>query len=361
MSSAPAQPPAQEPAQGPAQEPGRARRVVLVVGSGRSGTSVMAGTLRTLGLHVPQPEVVADATNPKGFGEPQWAVDLHHELLRRSNVQVSDARPQAWLEAGRVSADHAVRERVTTWLAEQLRAGDELVVKDPRAAWFLGLWRAAAARNDATSSYVTMLRPVTEVVGSKQAYYGADQNGVTRTAAWINMMLHTERATRGEQRAFVRYADMLADWTVPVFRIGDRFDLHAVRTAMANDIREVHSFIDPTLRRVTLTWDDVEVPARLRDLADETWQALDGLADEGGDTPAAHESFDQLRVAYADMYAEAEAFAHSTALAARREGARSAPPVPAPTSRIDAVPHAVRALVPPAARTRIRKALGRER
>ena len=50
------------------------------------------------------------------------------------------------------------------------------------------LWRAAADRCDATSSYVTMLRPVTEVVGSKQTYYGgmgagSDQGAVTRTAA----------------------------------------------------------------------------------------------------------------------------------------------------------------------------------
>ena len=63
------------------------RRVVFVVGSGRSGTSTMAGTLRTLGLHVPQPEVVADATNPKGFGEPRWVVDLHPELLRAATCR----------------------------------------------------------------------------------------------------------------------------------------------------------------------------------------------------------------------------------------------------------------------------------
>ena len=40
------------------------RRVVFVVGSGRSGTSTMSGTLQTLGMHVPQPEVSADETNP---------------------------------------------------------------------------------------------------------------------------------------------------------------------------------------------------------------------------------------------------------------------------------------------------------
>ena len=164
------------------------RRVVFVVGSGRSGTSTMAGTLRTLGLHVPQPEVVADATNPKGFGEPRWVVDLHDELLQRSNVQVSDARPRAWLDTGTTSGDHATRERVAAWLEEQFSVADELVVKDPRASWFLGLWRAAADRCDATPAYVTMLRPVTEVVGSKQTYYGqmgagSDQGAWARAAA----------------------------------------------------------------------------------------------------------------------------------------------------------------------------------
>lgn len=339
------------------------RRVVLVVGSGRSGTSTMAGTLQALGLHVPQPEVVADATNPKGFGEPQWVVDLHEELLRRCGVQVSDARPRAWLDAGKLSADHATRERVTAWLADQFAHGDELVIKDPRAAWFLGLWRACAQRCEATSSYITMLRPVTEVVGSKQRYYDPGQGAITRTAAWVNMMLHTERATRGEQRRFVRYADLLADWTQPVFALGEAFDLHAVKTAMAADIAEVHRFIDPSLRRVTLTWDDVPVPARLRELAEETWQALDAMAEEGGDDGAAHRRCDQLRAAYAEQYAEAEAFAHSTTLAARRaaEAGRAAPAPGAGERRSDRVPHAVRALVPARARRCIRRALHRER
>ncbi len=345
---------------------------MFVVGSGRSGTSTMAGTLRTLGLHVPQPEVVADATNPKGFGEPRWVVDLHTELLARSNVQVSDARPRAWLDTGTTSGDHATRERVTTWLAEQLAVGDELVIKDPRASWFLGLWRAAADRCDATPSYVTMLRPVTEVVGSKQTYYGptggrsgagSDQGAITRTAAWINMMLHTERATRGQQRAFVHYGDLLDDWTQPVFALGEAFDLQGVKTAMAVDIAEVHRFIDPSLRRVTMTWDDIGVPDRLRELADETWQALDTLATD--DARETQEWCDQLRTAYASQYADAEAFAHSTVVAQRRTAAadarrQAAEQAPARTGA-DRVPHAVRAMVPPAARQKLRQALGRER
>ena len=338
------------------------RRVVFVVGSGRSGTSTMSGALQTLGMHVPQPEVVADETNPKGFGEPQWVVDLHDELLKRCNVQVSDARPSAWFEAGKLATLERLRGRLHDWLEQQFAdGGPELVIKDPRLAWFLGLWRSAALRCDAAPAYVTMLRPVTEVVGSKQRYYAAKAGEVQRTAAWVNMMLHTERSTRGSARRFVRYHDMLKDWTVPVFAVGQAFDIDAVKSATANDVRRVHQFIDPTLRRVQLTWDDVEVPTRLREIAEESWQHLDRLADEDGDTPEVHEVLDQLRTAYADLYEEAEAIAQSTALAARREGLAQHP-APAPVRHgADRIPHGLRRMVPGKVRRGLRKALGRER
>jgi hypothetical protein len=337
------------------------RRVVFVVGSGRSGTSTMAGALQTLGMHVPQPEVQADDTNPKGFGEPQWVVDFHDELLKRCNVQVSDARPSAWFESGKLSTFEPLRQRLHEWLEPQFADGSELVIKDPRLAWFLGLWRSAALRSDATPAYVTMLRPVTEVVGSKQQHYGSKFGEVNRTAAWVNMMLHTERATRGSARAFVRYGDLLKDWTVPLFGIGQSFDLAAVQTASANDVRAVHAFVDPGLRRVQLTWDDVEVPPRLREIAEESWQSLDRLADPDGDTPEVHAALDELRTAYAELYDEAEAIAQSTALAAHRDGLAQLP-VPSTSRRgVDRVPHGVRAMVPASARRGIRKALGRER
>lgn len=337
------------------------RRVVFVVGSGRSGTSTMAGALKTLGMHVPQPEVVADETNPKGFGEPQWVVDFHTRLLERCNVQVSDSRPQAWFRAGRTSTNEDLRGELHTWLEKQFAEGDELVVKDPRMAWFLGLWRSAALRSGAAPTYVTMLRPVTEVVGSKQKYYDRRAGDVQRTAAWVNMMLHTERSTRGSARAFVRYADMLADWTVPVFGIGERFGLESVSKAHTNDLRKVHQFIDPTLRRVQLTWDDVDVAPRLRDLAQETSTHLDRLADPDGDTPAVQDVLDQLRAAYSDYYEEAEAVAASTAIAAERTGfAKGAGSVPREAAAEGyRTPHWMRAMVPARARRGLKRALGR--
>ena len=132
--------------------------MLFVAGAGRSGTSTMAGLMQIMGLHVPQPEVVADETNPKGFGEPRWVVDHHDRLLKEAGVQVSDARPEAWFETGRVATREHERIRTAEWLEGHFAVSHELVVKDPRLSWFLGLWRVAAIRTGATPVFATMLR-----------------------------------------------------------------------------------------------------------------------------------------------------------------------------------------------------------
>lgn len=316
------------------------RRALFVAGSGRSGTSALACTLQILGMHVPQPEVVIDDTNPKGFGESQWVVDFHDRLLRRANVAVADARPQAWFDTGKLNTNERHRERAKAWLQEQFTDPvNEVVIKDPRLAWFIGLWRSAALRNDVVPVYAVMLRAPAEVIGSKEKYYSAAVSPSSRAASWVNHMLHTERATRGFRRSFVNYLDLLEDWTVPVYRLGESLDLQAVKGASARDLRRVHDFIDPDLRRVRKVWDDVEIPLALREVVDETWHHLRELAgDSGKDNPETHAVLDQVREAYTKLYEEAEGMAESTALAARRKAERR-PADPEEPSPMDEATH----------------------
>jgi hypothetical protein len=295
-------------------------RAVFIVGSGRSGSSALACTLQILGMHIPAPEVPSDHTNPKGFGESQWVVDLHDKALRRANVAVSDARPQAWFDTGKLSTNERLRETVKDWIKAQFSEDvDEIVLKDPRLAWFIGLWRSAVLRIGIEPSYAITLRPPAEVIGSKHKYYSARVSETSRAASWVNHMLHTERATRGNRRAFIRYHDLLDDWTVPVHRLGESFELEAVRTATAKELRRVHDFIDPDLRRVRVGSEDLALPKALRSVVEETWHHLDQLADGKDDSAQTHAVLDEIRLEYTRLYEEAEAFAESTALAFRRK------------------------------------------
>ena len=238
------------------------RSLVLVAGSGRSGTSLFSGILQRLGCHVPQPEVPADATNPRGFAESQWVVDFHTRQLRAARVQVSDARPAAWALTAQAGLDDAVRAELRAWLAGQFGAAPALIVKDPRLSWFLPLWRSCAEELGVAPRFVTMLRHPAAVIDSKQRWYGGWQGDVGRTAGWIHQTLFTERATRGAPRAFVRYEDLLEDWTRIVADVGDRLDLDVVRDAPAAAMRDVHGFVDRGLSRSRPDWGDLALPRR---------------------------------------------------------------------------------------------------
>src|SRR6476620_12059281 len=257
------------------------RKVLFVAGAGRSGTSTLAGIVSRLGMHVPLPEVPPDDSNPRGFSEPQWVVDVHDEWLAESLVQVSDSRPEAWFDTGRICSREPARIRVSEWLEPHFDQHPELVIKDPRLSWFLGLWRVAAIRTGATPVFATMLRPPAEVVGSKQKYYANRLGSAHLAASWLNMLLHTERATRESVadggRVFVRYGDLLDDWTRVVMASAEQLPLQNVMHAKSEQIRDGHRFVDPGLRRVTQSLAELELPPKLHDLTAQTWTELNRL------------------------------------------------------------------------------------
>lgn len=331
----------------PGEQPGEqavARRVVLVTGPAASGVDAVAGALQALGLHAP---------------DAAWVADFHGELLQRCNVEADDARPSAWYDAGRLADFEPLRGRLRTWLERQLtEGGPEVVVADPGLTWFAGLWRSAALRCDATPSFVLTLRAPAGALDASTA-------PVRATASWVNLALHTERATRGAARAIVRYDDLLTDWTVPLAGLGAALDLRSVQAAGATDLRAVHTRLESLPTATAPRPDDpdhLDLPLRLRELAESAWRHLDALAAPDGDTPAGRADLDEVRAAWRGYYADAEAITASSVGAARRAGlARLPEPALAVVRRgEDRVPRRLRAAVPGRARRALRRALGRD-
>ena len=305
------------------------KHLVLVVGVGRSGTSLLSGILGQLGFHIPQPEVQADDTNPRGFGEPRWVVDFHARILGEQRVTLNDSRPAVW-EQMAAAADSA-RPELLTWLRGELDQADDVVIKDPRTVWFLDAWRACAAELGARTSFVTMLRHPAEIVASARKSYGPGLTEAGRSAAWINVTLQTERSTRDARRAFVRYDDLLADWVPEVRRAGSLIE--APSLAGVDRVPEVDAFVDPTLHRNRTTWDDLDVPVAVRDLAEQVWEHV-----QAGDRAA----LDADHEAYLNLYGEAEAIAQCSIMAAR-----------APKKRTKAAAGAAKPAAPPSLRVRV--------
>ena len=241
-------------------------------------------------------------------------------------------------------------------------------MKDPRLSWFLGLWRVAAIRTGATPVFATMLRPPAEVVGSKQKYYANKLGSAHLAASWVNMLLHTERATRPAEgdggRVFVRYEDLLTDWVKTTTALGHALDLQTIIHTRSDQIREVHRFIDPHLRRVTSTLDDLALPQAAarphrRDVGAAQQARRRGRRHRRGARdvrPAARGLRRPLRGGRGDQPLDRRARPPpGPPPGAGREAATE------PRSLADRVPHDVRATIPPSVRRGVRKALGRER
>ena len=292
--------------------------LVFVVGPGRSGTSTMAGALSFSGWTVPQ-AIKGNETNPLGFFEPRWVVDLHRDLLRRAGVRTLDTEPAALDRLGDVLADPKVRGQVRDWLAPRLEEHGRLVIKDPRMVWFCDLWVAVAQDLGIDPRFVVMLRHPAEVSASRSSYYDADE--IPAVAGWINVALMTERLTAGSPRRLVHYPDLTADWRAELVRLRDDLGL-ALTPEPEERPHPVDEFIDPGLRRMKPGWEGSSVPAYLQELGDRTFEALADLAGHGDSADVAAR-LEGLRADYARVHSDALAMVGSTVRRVKEDTART--------------------------------------
>ena len=217
----------------------------------------------------PSPRCGADDTNPRGFGEPRWAVDFHQRLLRQRRVTVNDARARTRGSSTVAAADDdAVRAELRDWLAGQIAAGRRGRGQGPaHRSGSCRCGRAAPTTSAWRPRFVTMLRHPAEILASAAKSYGDWQTAGEPRGGVDQRDARDRAATRGERRAFVRYEELLADWPRELGRARraarrcpcSRASTRAARSA------QVDEFVDPTLHRNRIRWDELDVPAGARD------------------------------------------------------------------------------------------------
>ena len=217
---------------------------------------------------------------------------------RQRRVTVNDSRPAALEATARGRRRRATRAELREWLGGAARRARRGRRQGPaHRAGSCRCGRAARPSSACRPSFVTMLRHPSEIARERAQVLRHWQTAASRAAAWINVTLETERATRGAQRAFVRYEDLLADW-----RARDRPRRASCSTCRrwreprrgAARRRSTRS----STRRCTATasrWDELDVPARVRDMAEDVWERLQPLADARRRRRGAHAALDAAR------------------------------------------------------------------
>jgi len=163
--------------------------VAIVIGTGRSGTSLAMQALDALGFPVVGDAVPAGENNLRGTGE---AVELRDAMFR---LHRSLGGPRGFLPDGWQNTSVACDTR--EWLTRYLSVGaaDEgqqnLALKFPLSSLFLPLLRDAVREAAVEPVWIWATRPPAEVIASlMRAYHSTVENA---TATWVQRTFYLLR------------------------------------------------------------------------------------------------------------------------------------------------------------------------
>ncbi len=207
------------------------RRVVLVLGMHRSGTSALASAVHTLGCGLPDNLLPPAPDNPGGYFESKDLTRLNEEILRAAGTAWHD--PSSIPEEFFVSTEaHAFRERAAAFVEKALAASPMIVLKDPRLCRLLPFWRDCLTNLEVSFGGVLIFRHPQEVARSLQVRVLTDltQPGGLLSIArahwlWFRYVLEAEKGSRGLPRAMLTYEMLLDDGPRQLAQISSRLGL----------------------------------------------------------------------------------------------------------------------------------------
>lgn len=177
------------------------RPVVVVLGSGRSGTSLLMQVLAALGLRVSEKLIEARRDNPEGFFEDAPIVRAQADLLRALGAWPYHPLPPDWLERPETAA---AKEKLRVVLREHITQPGTWGFKDPRTATFLPLWQELFAEARIEPRHILALREPGKIIRSFMQVYGTPAD--VAEAVWLRRTCDAIWHTRADCH-IVHYED----------------------------------------------------------------------------------------------------------------------------------------------------------
>jgi hypothetical protein len=229
------------------------RKLILVLGMHRSGTSLLSGLLAHAGVSLGEHIMPPAEDNPAGFWENQSVVGLNERLLNSFDLSWSSYAPlpSGWLESEPAKHYCSSLEQL---LEDEFGETPLIAIKDPRLCRLLPLWRTL---DDATQLHcVSIVRPARDVSQSLKQRDGIGQaHGL---ALWLRYNLDWLQHCEGLPLLRCNYAAVLAN---PVDTI------RGIATLCGEDLQ----LDDPGFADVRLQHQNHE---RSQDWTDDLYQAL---------------------------------------------------------------------------------------
>ncbi|QFU76698.1 glycosyltransferase [Halioglobus maricola] len=244
------------------------KKLIVVLGAHRSGTSLCAAAIEALGADACLGEHYANAENSKGFFEHPDIVDFNDRLL--SHLGGSWDNPLFDGAAAIASADLAGWSEAGSNLLQGIYGKASVaVLKDPRVCQLLDFWKpvfVAAGYESADVYYVHTLRDPVEVALSQRSralanedFYEFGRELPEGAALWLSLTAQALSATQRESVYYVSYAGLM---TAAENLLEQLMDFTGLQAEPARARAFCESFVDSELYRSSADIDSRELLQR---------------------------------------------------------------------------------------------------
>ena len=218
------------------------KKAVLILGSGRSGTSVLTRCLNLMGISLGTDNLLAPSKriNPKGYFENKDIIKIHKSLGGKLRYRPSY---EGYYDSPKIKAD---RQALTTYLQNYFATNELLAIKDPRMNDYIELWQAVLADIDVEPAEIILVRNPLDVVSSNERAWHRDNTLALRQ--WQVRTLLSLCDTDRSHRVLLTYEDLFNQTLPSLHHVATKLDLPWPRDEAALQA-QIDDFIDPNLQK----------------------------------------------------------------------------------------------------------------
>ena len=222
------------------------RRVIVILGMHRSGSSVITRGIQALGVDLGDNLMPpAEGNNSKGFFEDLDIYRFNEQLLKVLGSNWYSLRPVD--EQRLTGAEFSeYRCKANQLITEKLGTNQLFAFKDPRTAVLIPFWRCVFDNLELEDKYVITVRNPMEIAASLKARDGFDMR--RGLYLWAKHAVEAVRHTEGKPRVFVAYDAVLREPLEQLTRLASALDLDPPKQKTKAITQYCDEFLEAGLR-----------------------------------------------------------------------------------------------------------------
>jgi hypothetical protein len=249
------------------------KRIIVVLGMHRSGSSTVAKSLETLGVSLGNNLLSADEFNVKGYFEDKDLYCLNEQIM----VSIG-----SFWDLLNLPDESTVRELCSTpyfgmaveLVERKLKEPAVLGIKDPRLCIMLPFWQQVFERAGGSISYVITFR---NPLGVAESLLNRNQMLLVKSCwLWVIYVVKSLVYTDGAPRIVVDYDELLVNPEIQIEKMAAALQLQVQPDRMKEYLTE---FLGPGFNHYRKEFDKTELFPDFPPLAEEIYLALKSLSE----------------------------------------------------------------------------------